>query len=62
MFFPTTIVVASIEWVKGPGFIRLEFGVPWNTYVTCPGSFRKVTKGNNSKNIDARVMDLVHDS
>ena len=31
------------------------------THVTCPGSFRKLTKGNNSKDIDARVMDLVHD-
>ena len=25
-------------------------------------TFRKLTKGNNSKNIDARVMDLVHGS
>ena len=39
-----------------------ELGVPRNTRVTCPGSFRKLTKGNNSKNIDARVMDLVHGS
>ena len=42
--------------------IKLGLGVPRNTYVTCPGSFRKVAKGNYSKNIDARVMDLVHDS
>jgi len=41
---------------------KLEFGVPRNTCDTCPGSFRKLTKGNNSKNIDARVMDLVHGS
>ena len=29
----------------------LEFGVPRNTCVTCPGSFRKLTKGNNFKKI-----------
>ena len=39
---------------------KLELGVPRNTCVTCPGSIRKLTKGNNSKNIDARVIDLVH--
>ena len=41
---------------------KLELGVTWNTCVTCPGIFRKLTKGNNSKNIDARVMDPVHDT
>ena len=41
---------------------KLEFGVLLNTCVTCPGSFRKLTKGNNSKNIDAIVIDLVHGS
>ena len=40
----------------------LELGVPRNTCVTCPGSFRKLTKGNNSKTIDARIMDPVHDT
>jgi len=25
-------------------------------------TFKKLTKGNNSKNMDARVMDLVHGS
>ena len=39
---------------------KLELGVPRNTCVTCPGSIRKLTKGNNSKKIDVRVMDLVH--
>ena len=42
--------------------VKLELGVPRNTCVTCPGSFRKLTKGNNSKNIDARVMDHKHGS
>ena len=42
--------------------VRLELGVSRNTCVTCPGSFRKLTKGNYSKIIDARVMDLTHDS
>ena len=42
--------------------IELELGVPRNTCVTCPDSFRKLIKGNNSKNIDARVMNLVHGS
>ena len=43
-------------------FLKLELGVPRNTCVTCLSSFRKLTKGNNSTNIDARVMDLVHGS
>jgi len=32
------------------------------THLSPVGSFRKLANGNNSKNIDARVMDSVHDS
>ena len=28
---------------------HLELGVPRNTFATCPGFFRKLAKGNNSK-------------
>ena len=43
-------------------FEKLELGLLRNTCVTCSGSIRKLTKGNDSKNIDARVMDLVQGS
>ena len=41
---------------------KLGLDVTRNTCVTCPGSFRKLAKGNNSKNNDARAMDPVHDT
>ena len=40
----------------------LELGVQRIKCVTCPGSFRKFKMGNRSKNIDARVIDLVYGS
>jgi len=40
----------------------IHYWVFHGTSVTCPGSFRKLTKGNNSQNIIARVMDPVQDT
>ena len=42
--------------------LKLELGGPRNTCVTCPGIFRNLTKGNYSKNINARLMDPLHDT
>ena len=44
---------------KGEFVVTLEIGVPRNTCVT---SWAFLEKGNNSNNIDARVMDPVHNT
>ena len=54
--------IFSLNYLPLTTYLKLELGVPRHTCVTCPGSFRKLRKGNNSKNIDARVMDIVHGS
>ena len=52
---------SEIKMFKFKSYIDIRIGCQ-NTCVTCQGSFRKLAKGNNSKHIEARVMDLVHDS
>ena len=59
--FIFSIYLKPVLYVLFHGLYKLELGVPRNTCVTCPGSFRKLTKGNYSNNIDARVMTNLYE-